>query len=176
MKVYKIFCAPQYFQLLSLCFRYWCVCVFILFFSNICLSYLVWLKILIVELLLPIGRHLIKTDHTAGCLASLQRKLPFNSSPSLGRNPTSLSNYFFIYLTEKLHLEHGRHNKRKRKNRVMRSRSVGIQDQQGKKSIAERFLSKDFFFTLSLCLFLSHKLPNITSKTCTRQSLPEGES
>lgn len=126
-----------------------CVCVFF----NICLSYLLWLKILIVELLLPIGRHLIKRDHTAGCLASFQRKLPFSSSPSLGRNPTSLSNYFIIYLTEKLHLEHGRHNKRKRKNRVMRSRSVGIQDQQGKKSIVERFLSKGFFFTLSLSVF-----------------------
>lgn len=58
--------------------------------------------------------------------------------------------------------------------RLERGRVVG-EDQLGKKSIAQRFLTK-VFFPLTLCLFLSLKLPNITSETCTRQPLPEGES
>lgn len=37
--------------------------------------------------------------------------------PLLGPIPTSLSDHFFIYLTEKLHLEHGGHNKREREEK-----------------------------------------------------------
>lgn len=65
-------------------------------------------------LLQSIARQLIKMDHTAG----LPREKPRHTSgPSLARNPTSLSDHFFIYLTEKLHLEHGGHNKGEREEK-----------------------------------------------------------
>lgn len=111
----------------------------------------------------------------------LAEKPRHTSGPSSARGPTSLSDHFFIYLTEKLHLERRGLNKgKKEQKKRLGNEKVGwqVEDQQGKKSIAERFLTKGFFFlpfSLSLS-FLSHKLPNIASETWTRQSLPEGES
>lgn len=52
-------------------------------------------------LLLSIARQPIKMDHTVGLLHLLTEKPRHTSGPSLARDPTSLSDHFFIYLTEK---------------------------------------------------------------------------
>lgn len=95
---------------LSFCFRYLWVWVFFALF-NICLPYLLLLKILFGVLLLSITRQPINMDQTVGLPRFLKEKPCHTSVPSLAWNLTSLLEHFFIYLNEKFHLENRRHNK-----------------------------------------------------------------
>lgn len=99
---------------LSLCFRYRWVC-FSFFFSPAFQHLAVIFAVIedSVWCAAPVYSPSTYQHGSQGgfCSASSQRNPATPRAPPWHGNPTSLSDHFFIYLTEKLHLERGGHNK-----------------------------------------------------------------
>lgn len=116
----------------ALCVRYWWV--WFLFFIHCSLSFFsVWLsflpswKILFGVLILSITRHLLKMDHTAGCLASSPRSPATpRAPPRPGAPPPCQTASLFTWLKNCTWNAEGLNKGRELGgNRAMRSRVVG---------------------------------------------------
>lgn len=102
----------------ALCFRYRWVVIFFLCASFWRLAVIVAFMEDIVWCAAPVHNPSSYQDGSYSGLPRLLAEKPCHTSgpssgPSLTRSPTSLSDHFFIYLTEKLHLECRRLNKEK---------------------------------------------------------------
>lgn len=130
---------------------------FVFFFFplfNIWLSYLLLLRIPFGVLLLSIARQRINMDHRVGFAGLPHRETPPHLGPLLGTEP-HLTVGPLLYLPD-WKITPGTRRTQQRRERGKRGRwEAGWygEDQQGKKSIAHRFLTKGFFSSHSLSFF-----------------------